>query len=469
MSRYPNRLLQCLIFAALMFASIDVWAQSAGSADAVIDLEANLLGLLISAFCIGLLLTFTPCVLPLVPIVSAVIAGLGNAENSRMRGGVFSIAYVLGTVAAYAAIGAAAGATGNQLQAYFQTPLALALLAAALAAGALFMFGLYELKLPAIFETKIQSAAARIPGRSVGAVFVLGLASALTIGANATPLLISALGAVTAKGDPVLGAVMMSSMAFGMGALLIAVGFGLAFLLPKTGAWMERIKHFLGVALIAVAIYLLGSIPEVPVLFLSAALLIVTAVYLGATAKMSAQPAGWQKLSKGAGIALFAWGVVSLTGSSLGSRDLLNPLPQLTDLVNRSGSSNIPIPGDVRKSPFVYVRNMIEFNEKLGEAKADNRVVMVDFYADWCLDCKRMDRTTFSDPAVIARLEENVSSLKIDVTDPKDEFGRAIRKRFGVFGPPAIVLLDAQGNERPDLLTYGYLDAEELFDLLRRI
>lgn len=469
MNLYLNRLFPCLIFASLTFASIDVWAQSAGSASALMNPEANLFWLLVSAFGIGLLLTFTPCVLPLVPIVFAIIAGQGDAKNSRMRGGILSIAYVLGTVATYAAIGAVAGATGDQLQAYFQTPLVLALLAAVLVAGALSMFGLYELKLPAKFETRVQTTAARIQGRSLGAVFVLGLVSALVIGACVTPLLISVLGVVIAKGDPVLGAVMMSSMALGMGALLIAIGFGLSFLLPETGAWMERIKHILGVALIAVAIYLIGSIPEVPVLFLWAALFIVAAVYLGATAKTSAQPAGWQKLSKGTGIALFVWGIVSLTGSSLGNRDVLNPLPQLTDLVKRNGSSKLTMTVAEQKSPFVYVRNMFEFNEKLGEAKADNRVVMLDFYADWCLDCKRMDRTTFRDPAVIAHLNENVSSLKIDVTDPKDEFARAIRKRFGVFGPPAIVLLDAQGNVRPELLTYGYLNVEELFDLLEKI
>ena len=469
MNRCLKRLFHWLIFAVLTFFSIDVWAQSAGSASALMDLEANLFGLLISAFGIGLLLTFTPCVLPLVPIVFAIIAGQGNAANSRVRGGILSIIYVLGTVATYAAIGAVAGATGDQLQAYFQTPLVLALLAAVLVAGALSMFGLYELKLPTKFETRIQTTAARIQGRSVGAVFVLGLVSALVIGACVTPLLISVLGVVIAKGDPVLGAVMMSSMALGMGALLIAIGFGLSFLLPKTGAWMERIKHLLGVALIAVAIYLLGSIPEVPVLFLWAALFIVSAVYLGTITKMSAQPAGLQKLSKGTGIALFVWGIVSLTGSSLGNRDVLNPLPQLTDLVNRNDSSNLTMTGIEQESVFVYVRNMIEFDEKLGEAKTDNRVVMVDFYADWCLDCKRMDRTTFRDPAVIAHLNEKVSSLKIDVTDPKDEFGRAVRKRFGVFGPPAIVLLDAQGNLRPDLLTYGYLDVEEFFDLLAKI
>ncbi len=469
MNHYLIRLFHCLIFAVFTFSSAEVWAQTAGSASALMNLETNLFGLLISAFGIGLLLTFTPCVLPLIPIVFAIIAGQGSAENSRMRGGVLSIVYVLGTVATYAAIGAVAGATGDQLQAYFQTPVALALLAAVLVAGSLAMFGLYELKLPSKFETKIQTTAARIQGRSVGAVFVLGLVSALVIGACVTPLFISVLGVVIAKADPVLGAVMMSSMALGMGALLIAIGFGLSFLLPESGAWMERIKHLLGVGLIAVAIYLLGSIPEVPVLFLWAALFIVAAVYLGTTTKLSVQPAGWQKLCKGAGIAFFVWGIVSLTGSALGNRDVLNPLPQLTSLIHRNDSTQSTASASTKKSAFVYVKNMNDFTEKLGEAKADSRAVLVDFYADWCLDCKRMDRTTFSDPTVIAHLDENISSLKIDVTDPRNEFGREIRKRFGVFGPPAIVLLDAQGNLRSDLLTYGYLDVEEFFDLLAKI
>ena len=183
----------------------------------------------------------------------------------------------------------------------------------------------------------------------------------------------------------------MSAMALGMGVILIAIGFGLSFFVPKTGVWMERTNHLLGVALIAVAIYLLGSIPEFPVLFFWAALFVVIAVYLGTLQKLRPNSDGWRLLCKGAGIAFFVWGITSFTGSALGNRDLANPLPQLNSLMNIN-KSGIAQTADSKQSIFVYARNMDEFESMLVDAKSSNRAVLIDFYADWCLDCVRMDR-----------------------------------------------------------------------------
>ena len=295
---------------------------------AATDLDASWLWLLLTAFGTGLLLTFTPCVLPLIPILSSIIAGCNTAAGPVRAGGL-SIIYVGGTVVAYATVGAVAGATGEQLQAYFQNVWAIAAMSAIFVLMALSLFGLYEIKMPAALETRVQQSTMRIGGGKAGAVFVLGILSALVVSACVSPLLISILSIAIAKADPVLGAALMTAMALGMGAILIAIGFGFAVTLPKAGAWMDRVKQAFGLLLLAVAIYLLGNIPQVPVLLLWAALFIITGVYLGATSELPADASGWRTCFKGLGIVLLLWGVVSLLGGILGNRDVLRPLPQL--------------------------------------------------------------------------------------------------------------------------------------------
>lgn len=284
--------------------------------------------LLVTAFGTGLLLTFTPCVLPLIPILSSIIAG-SEASNTGMRAGLLSLVYVLGTVAAYAAVGAVAGATGDQLQAYFQNAWALGIMSAVFVLMSLSLFGLYEIRMPTAIESRIQQGTMKLGGGRVGAVFALGVLSALVVSACVSPLLISILGIAIAKADPYLGAAMMTFMALGMGAILIAIGFGIGLALPKAGPWMDRLKQGMGVMLLAVAIYLLGNIPEVPVLVLWAVLFIVTGVFLGATQQLPEDAGGWRMLWKGFGLVLLFWGALSLIGAVMGNRDVLQPLSQL--------------------------------------------------------------------------------------------------------------------------------------------
>ncbi len=283
--------------------------------------------LVISAFGTGLLLTFTPCVLPLIPILSSIVIGQGG--ESRMRGGTLSIIYVFGTVVAYAFIGAVAGATGDQLNAYFQNAWAIGIMSAVFVLMSLSLFGLYEITMPAVLESRIQESSMKIGGGKVGAVFVLGVLSALVVSACVSPLLISALGIAIARADPYLGAAMMTSMALGMGAILIAIGFGVGIALPKAGPWMDRLKQGFGVLLLAVAIYLLGNLPDVPVLLLWGALFIVTGVYLGASQELPADAGGWRYFWKGVGVVLLIWGILCLIGGMLGNRDVFQPLPQI--------------------------------------------------------------------------------------------------------------------------------------------
>ena len=296
--------------------------------------------LLITAFGTGLLLTFTPCVLPLIPILSSIIVG-NDQSKKGIRGGTLSIIYVSGTVVAYAIVGAVAGATGDQLQAYFQNPWALGIMSALFALMALSMFGLYEIRMPSAFETRIQESSMEMGGGRIGAVFVLGLLSALVVSACVSPLLISVLGIAMAKGDPYLGAAMMTAMALGMGAILIAIGFGIGVVLPKAGGWMDRLKQGMGVMLLGVAIYLLGNIPDFPVLVLWAVLLIVVGVFLGATQQLPEDAGGWRYLWKGVGLVLLLWGVLSLLGGVMGNRDVLRPLAQF------AAADHVIVPGSI--------------------------------------------------------------------------------------------------------------------------
>ena len=283
--------------------------------------------LLVTALGTGILLTFTPCVLPLIPILSSIIVG-SDASNAGVRGGILSIIYVSGTIVAYAVVGAVAGATGDQLQAYFQNAWALSIMSAVFILMSLSLFGFYEIRLPSALESRVQESTMKIGGGKAGAVFVLGLISALVVSACVSPLLISVLGIAIAKADPYLGAAMMAFMALGMGAILIAIGFGFGVVLPKAGPWMDRLKQFMGVMILAVAIYLLGNIPQVPVLVLWAVLFIVTGVFLGATQELPENPGGWRLLWKGLGLVLVFWGALSLIGGVMGNRDVMQPLSQ---------------------------------------------------------------------------------------------------------------------------------------------
>lgn len=428
----------------------------------------NLLLAMAAAFGVGLLLTFTPCVLPMVPILSSVIVGSSDRHVTKLEGGLLSGAYVLGTAVTYTAAGVLAGATGEQLQAYFQHPAALAVFSAILGFLALSMFGFYELHLPAFLQTTLHKHSADIHLKTrhtkVGAlfgVFGMGLVAALIVGACVSPLLISALGVAIANRDPVLGGAIMFSMALGMGVILVALGVGAGFLLPKAGAWMQKVKDVFGVLLLAVAIYMLGLIPQVPVLLLWATLLIVTGVYLGATQSLPAGASGWQYLWKGFGTVLLIWGVAALLGGFAGHRDVMNPLP-----LSSLGGGATAVPAEPL---FGRIKTLRDLEDRLAAAKTAGKPVMLDYYADWCTDCVRMEKATFAQPAVRNEMTGRFVLLQADVTDPNDAEVKAMKQRFGVFGPPAMLFFGADGAERRDLRAYGFRSPEEFLGMLRQV
>ncbi len=403
------------------------------------------------AFISGVLLTFTPCVLPMVPILAGIIVGQG-AGITRLRGGALASVYVLGTAATYTVVGIVAGLTGDQLQAYFQNIWAIGFIAALMVVMALSMFGLYELRMPSGVQTQLQQKATGLKAGAFGGVFAMGMLSALIVGACVSPILISILGLAINRGDPVLGGAIMFSMALGMGVFLVAMGFGFGYLLPRAGPWMERVKHVFGVMLLGVAIYLLGAIPSVPVLYLWAALFLGTAVYLGAH-RIEGMTTRWRVLRQVMAVALVAWGVLAVLGGLQGGRDILRPV----ELAALSGAADRQ---PALHAQFRRVADPEQLARLMATAREQGSPVMVDYYADWCVDCVRMEKTTFTDPEVVRVLNEQFMLIQVDVTDPNDGGTRDIKRSHGVFGPPAMLFFDEHGSELRDMRRYGYMDSE---------
>lgn len=434
----------------------------------------------LAAFVLGIGLTLTPCVLPMIPILSSVIVGSGDRKLSRLEGGLLSYSYVLGTALTYTIAGVLAGLTGDQLQAYFQNIWAVGVFSGILVVLALSMFGFYELQMPAFIQSRLHLHSTKMHhdfrhvkfGGFIG-LFGMGALSALIVGACASPILLAALGNALSSRDPVLGGVSMFALAHGAGIPLIAIGIGAGWLIPKVGPWMNQVKLFFGVLLIGAAIYLLGQLPEVPVLLLWAALFIVTGIYLGATQSLPADAGGWRYFGKGIGTVLLAWGVIAMLGGFLGGRDVLKPLPQSTLL---SAVSVTPgTAGATRPSAALFERvaSVQELDRRMADARRSGKPVVIDYYADWCTECARMDASTFADAGVHKTMADMVR-LKVDISDPNDREVKAFKARFGVFSAPALIFVDARGEIIPDPQHgwkphYGYHDTNTFLAKLAKL
>jgi thiol:disulfide interchange protein DsbD len=261
----------------------------------------------------------------------------------------------------------------------------------------------------------------------------------------------------------------MFALAHGQGAILVALGVGAGFLLPKVGKWMDSVKHLFGALLIAVAIYLLGYLPQVPVLFLWAAFFIIGGVYLGATQSLPEAASGWRYLWKGVGTFLLIWGVLALLGGFAGHRDFLHPLPLSSLSTGMMPAASAPGMATTEGHLFERVSRLNDLENRLMAAKTAGKPVILDYYADWCTDCLRMEKATFADPRVREELRRRFVLLQADVTDPNHPEGKAIKQRFGVYGPPAMLFFAADGQERRELRTYGFRSVDEFTTLLRKI
>jgi len=413
--------------------------------------EGNLLLVLGGFFVFGLLLTFTPCVLPMIPILSGIIAGEGKSLN-RARALTLSLSYVLGMAVAYAAAGVAAAFSGSLLAAALQNAWVLGAFAMVFVVLALSMFGFYELRLPGFLQHRLHSAHRRLQGGRIASVAGMGVLSAVIVSPCVAAPLAGALLYISQTRDVALGGAALFAMALGMGVPLVAVGVSEGALLPRAGAWMESVRRFFGVLLLAVAIWVVSPVlPAVAVMLAWAALLIGSAMFLRAIDPLPASASGWWRLWKGAGIIALVAGVALLVGALSGSRDPLRPLAGLTQ-----GSARVE-----SKLPWTRVASLAELQQRLN---APGKPVMLDFYADWCVSCKEMEAFTFSDPKVRAQLD-GMLLLQADVT-ANNEADRALLKRFSLFGPPGIIFFDTQGREIRGLRVVGYQSAERFLKTL---
>jgi len=406
----------------------------------------------------GLLLAFTPCVFPMIPILSGIIVGQGEGLTTR-RAFVLSLVYVLAMALTYTVAGVIAGLFGANLQAAFQNPWVLGTFALVFILLALSMFGFYELQLPASWQTKLSEVANKQKGGTLTGVAVMGLLSALIVGPCVAAPLAGALIYIGQTGDAVLGGIALFALSMGMGTPLLLLGTSAGKLLPKAGPWMDTIKAVFGVLLLAVAVWMLERIvPEWVAMSLWAIILIVSSIYMGAFDRMEPGTSGWRRLWKGLGLILFIYGALLLVGVAAGAKDPLRPLHGLA-----LGPGGAQAPAELR---FEKITTPAELDRLLAQARQEGRPVMVDFYADWCISCKEMERYTFSDPGVQAVLSRAVL-VKADVT-ANDDPAKALMQRYGIIGPPAILFFGPDGEERRPYRLVGFLEAERFREHARR-
>ncbi len=406
---------------------------------------------LASFFGLGLLLSFTPCVFPMIPILSSIIVGQGEKITTR-KAFTLSLIYVLAMALTYTIAGVLAGLFGENLQAMFQNPWVLGSFSLVFVALSLSMFGFYEIQLPSSLQSRLSTVSNSQQGGTYIGTAIMGLLSALIVGPCVAPPLAGALIYIGQSGDAILGGLALFALSMGMGMPLLAIGASAGKFMPKAGDWMNAIKAVFGVMLLAVAIWMLERIvPASVTLALWSVLLISTSIYMGALEPVGIDGTGWRKLWKGVGLVLLLFGALLLVGAASGAKDPLQPLQGLA--ASSAGGSG----GQSQELTFKKIHSLDELNSELRAAKQRNQAVMLDFYADWCVSCKEMERYTFSKPAVQQALS-GVLLLKADVT-ANNEDDKVLLKHFGLIGPPSIIFYDTQGQEQRNLRLVGFMEA----------
>jgi len=400
-------------------------------------------------FGFGLLLAFTPCVFPMIPILSSLIVGQGKAVGTY-RAFMISLVYVLAVAVTYTIVGVIAGLAGKNLQITLQQPWLIASFAIIFVLLALSMFGFYELQIPNRWQIKLTQVSNRQQGGSLLGAGIMGFLSALMVGPCIAAPLAGALIYISQTKDALLGGLALFSMSLGMGIPLLVIGTSAGQWLPKAGNWMTHIKAIFGVILLAVALWMVRSIvSEQVVMLLWASLFIVSAVYMGALEPLGESASGWQKFWKGIGFILLIYGILLIVGVAGGRVDPFKPL---------QGSQQTQI--QTTMTTFKPVKNLAEFEQVLTTAKLQNKIVMLDFYADWCAACMELEHLTFSNPDVQTLLTHFIVA-QVDVTANNAD-DQAFYKRFKLemFGPPVILFFTPDGQELDVYRVIGFIAAE---------
>ncbi|WP_321315884.1 protein-disulfide reductase DsbD [Halarcobacter sp.] len=409
--------------------------------------DGNVLLVLATFFGFGLLLSLTPCVFPMIPILSSIIVKAGDSGNLTASKGFFlSLVYVLSMAVAYTIAGVLAGLFGANLQVALQNPYVLVAFAAIFVALAFSMFGYFKLELPQSLQNKINKTTDGKENQGVVGIAIMGFLSALIVGPCVAPPLAGALVYIGQTGDAILGGAALFVMSIGMGAPLLLIGLGAGKYMPKPGGWMESVTKIFGIVMLAVAVWMLDRVldPSI-IMYLWALLLIGTAVYLKIFEHI---------LARILTIVILIYGVLVFVGAVSGATNVLKPLDKFTSGVAAVKSETLPV---------VYVKNNIEIDAAV---KASSKPVMLDFYATWCISCKELEEITFKDPRVIAKLKE-FTLVKADVTENNAD-DKAMQKRFGVVGPPALIFWDKDNNEIKAAQIVGYKNPDDFLEILNK-
>ena len=423
--------------------------------------DGNLAWVILTFIGFGLLLAFTPCVLPMIPILSGIIVGQGK-KLTTSRAFLLSLTYVLAMALAYAVVGVVVGLLGSNIQLALQNPYVLGAFSFIFVALALSMFGLYELQMPSAIQTRLtQHSNAQKSGAFVG-VAIMGVLSALICGPCITAPLVAVLVFIGKSGSAVRGGLALFSLGLGMGIPLLAIGTSAGKLVPKAGAWMNTVKAVFGVMLLGLAIWFLSRVISAPLtLALWAGLAIICGIYLGALEPLQAKTGGWKHLWKGLGLIALLYGLILLVGAAMGGDDPFRPLAKFAMPASATAAAGAPAKA-VNGLPFKRIKTSADLDREI--AAAGGKPVMLDFSAEWCVACKELDHDTYTDPKVQAALSGAVL-LQADVT-ANDADDKALYDRFGIFGPPGVIFFGADGKELAPERVVGYLGPD---DFLKRV
>ena len=420
--------------------------------------KGNLFWTLMAFLGAGLLLTFTPCVLPMIPILSGIIAGQGK-DITPAKAFRLSFIYVQAMAVTYAVLGVLIARAGSSLSGYLQSPLILSIVAGIFVVLALSMFGLFEVKLPSFITNRIQGVAEKQRGGTYLGVAVMGVISTLIVSPCTSAPLTAALLFIAKSGNQWMGGLSLYFLGLGMGIPLLIIGVSGGRLLPRAGSWMDSVKNLFGFIMLAMALYITSHLIPGPIyLFLWSVLLIIAASFFGA---FSASANGMQLLRKSLAIVIFLIGVIYLLGAAMGNDRLLRPLGNL-----KLTSSAERVPSKLQFKRFI---SLSDLNTHLQQARQSNRPVMIDLFADWCVACYELEDFTFSDTKVQNYLAaKNVLLLQADVTS-NTAIDIELMKNYNILGLPSILLYDSMGNERTDIRATGFEDAETFLKRLESV